>query len=134
MTRAARIQSGEYVKHMPTGGASQFVVAKYEDMPETLALQSIDMTVQSSGPRLWVLLSEFEVAPKIYRKGAHRGEAFFGSRFVVRGITYQAKNVEPHHRGGAWISLNKDETCVGIDPKFFEELEAFTCSPAPSCG
>lgn len=132
-TRAARVQSGEYVKHLPEGGAAQWLVVKYEDMPETLALQSLDLSIQSSGPRIFGLLQEFLIQPRIYRKGAHRGEPFHGSRFVVRGITYQAKNVEPHHRGGVWVSLNKDDTCAGVDPEFFTELEAFTCSPAPAC-
>jgi hypothetical protein len=133
-TRAARLLTGEYAKHMPEGGTAQWLVVKYEDLPENQALLGSDLNITTSGPKLFCLLEEFEKKPAIYRKGVNATAAHRGSRFIIRGITYQAKNVEPHHRGGVWISLNKDDCCDAPDPVFFEELEALTCYREPDCG
>lgn len=134
MTRAARLRTGEYVKHLPEGGAAQWLVMEYQDMPENQSLIVGALQVSTSGPVVFGLVEEFDAKPSIYRKGVNSNAPHRGSRVIVRGITYQAKEVRVHHRGGVTISLNRDECCTIPDPLFFEEMEAFTCWREPVCG
>lgn len=119
---------------MPEGGANQWLVMDYQDVPEVQTMLGSDLQVSTSGPVVFGLVEEFEAVPSIYRKGTNATNAHRGSRFVIRGITYQAKEVKPHHRGGVFITLNRDDCCKSPDPAFFEELEALTCYRAPDCG
>lgn len=133
-TRAAREKKGEYVKHFPESGQPQWLVMWFQDMPEDLNLQGLDLVVNTSGPVLYGHLTEFEVPPSIYRNGKFKGDVGKGSRFIVRGITYQVKDVKAQHMGGVMLALNKDECCTAPDPAFFAEMEALTCWPEPDCG
>lgn len=132
-TRAARERKGEYVKHIPTTGPEQWLVMWFQDMPENVNLTALELTVSTSGPVLYGHLTEFETKPQQYKKGTHQAAPFIGSIFIVRGITYQVRDVKSHHIGGVAIELNRDNCCTKPDPAFFEEIKELTCWQEPDC-
>ncbi len=131
LVEARLSHSGEYVRHIPSGGTPQWVVVNYQYIPVSASTAG-DYLVSGANPQLWGYLDHFADKPELYREGdSVRPER--GSQFEIRGLTYNVKRVDVNHVGYLHIELVLSDKCAEARPEFFEEQGGLLCTTAPEC-
>jgi len=123
--------SGEYVRHLPTGGIPQWVVANYQYIPVEASISG-DYLANGTNPRLWGYIDHFEIKPELYRDGDSVRPAK-GSQFEIRGLIYNVKKVEVNHVGYCIIELTLADKCQAPRDEFEIEVADLVCLPEPEC-
>lgn len=123
--------SGEYVRHLPVGGAPQWVVLNYQHIPIDGSITP-DYALAGTNPKAWGLLPHFEVAPRNYTDG-NAVRAASGSQFEIRGLIFNVKSAKINHRGGLHIELAAADNCAVARPEFFTERDALLCLNEQPC-
>lgn len=123
--------SGEYVLHLPSNGAPQWVVMNYQFIPVDASV-SPDFLLNATNPQLWGYVEHFADKPELYREGDSVRPAR-GSQFEIRGFLYNVKRVDVNHVGYVHIELALDDRCKEVRPEFFTEQAELLCSTVPEC-
>lgn len=121
----------EYMRHLPVGGAPQWVVLNYQHIPIDGSITP-DYALAGTNPKLWGLLPHFETPPRNYTDGnSVRGPS--GSQFEIRGLIFNVKSAKVNHRGGLHMELAVDANCATPRPEFFTERDELLCLDERDC-
>lgn len=123
---------GEPVKHIQPDGNAEWVKLQFHEPPENLGINGVEVEITTSNPSLSGRADWITVAPVKWTNRHHKLSSV-GSKFVVRGITYQVRKAPINHRGGIRIDLVQDSCCKGIDPLWADELAGVLCSKEWVC-
>ncbi len=127
--------SGEYVRHLPSSSAAQWVVMNYQFIPADASITP-DFTLNATNPKLWGYLDHFETKPQNWREG-DSFKPSKGSQFEIRGLLFDVKSAKVNHVGYLYCELIQNSKCSVPRSEFFGEQASLLCTTAddlnPDC-